>query len=204
MNSLFRFLRLAPGTIILPAVLLASKPSLAQEKAANLLLRADQNSSGPYAGEKASLCLLVYSNGKIIDSEWSRAGAETVDLEGKKTRSEKTVTFEYQVDERDILWKIGELEDFLKSKSVLHLAASFAPPHRSVDSFEVSTIQINLPHATTKIIEVQGYYSASLIEKTKYPTALVLLMDNLARLEDEATTKGRPSEPPADCRGQQK
>ena len=180
-------------------VLLLAKPSLAQEKPANLLLKVDQTSSGPSAGEKASLCLRVYSNGKIIDSEWSRAGMETVDQDSKKTRPEKTVSFEYQVDERDVLWQIGELEDFLKSKPVLHLAASFRPPHRPVDFVEISTIQISLPNAKTKTINVREYYAASLIEKTKYPTALVLLMEKLAKLEDQVTTKGKPAEPPAEC-----
>jgi hypothetical protein len=204
MNFLFRLLRFASTLVIPLSVLLLANPSLAQEKPANLLLKVDQTSSGPYGGEKASLCLRVYSNGKIVDSEWSRAGVEIVDQNGKKTRAEKTVSFEYQVDERDVLWQIGELEDFLKSKPVLHLAASFDPPHRAVDFVEVSTIQINLPDAKTKTINVREYYAASLLEKTKYPTALVLLMDKLAKLEDEVTTKGKPSEPPADCQLQAK
>ena len=204
MNIRFRFFRFVPTLVIQLTALLLAKPALAQEKPVNLLLKVDQTSSGPYGGEKGSLCLLVYSNGKIVDSEWSRAGGEIVDQNGKKTRAEKTVSYEYQVDERDVLWQIGELEDFLKSKPVLHLAASFDPPHRPVDFVEVSMIQINLPRAKTKTITVREYYAASLIEKAKYPTALVLLMDKLARLEDDATTKGKPSEPPADCHLQAK
>jgi hypothetical protein len=204
MNFLFRLLRFASTLVLTLFALLLAKPSLAQEKPASLLLKVDQTSSGPYGGEKASLCLRVYSNGKIVDSEWSRAGVEIVDQDGRKTRAEKTASFEYQVDERDILWQIGELEDFLKSKPVLHLAASFDPPHRPVDFVEVSTIQINLPDAKTKTINVREYYAASLIEKTKYPAALVVLMDKLAKLEDEVTTKGKPSEPPADCQLQAK
>jgi hypothetical protein len=200
----FLSLRLAPRLTISLSALLLVTPSLAQEKPATLLLKVDQNSSGPYGGEKASLCLLVYSNGRIVDSEWSRAGAEVVEQDGKKTRPEKTVSFEYQIDERDVLWQIGELEDFLKSKAVSHLAASYDPPHRPVDFVEISTIQINLPHAKTKTITVREYYAASLIEKAKYPTALVLLMDKLARLEDEATTKGKTSEPPGGCPLQRK
>lgn len=199
MKILFRFLRFAPMVAIPLSALLWAKPSLAQEKPATLLLKVDQTASGPYGGEKASLCLLVYSNGKIVDSEWSKAGVETVDQDGKKTRAEKTVDYEYNIDERDVLWQIGELEDFLKSKPVLRLAASFDPPHRPVDFVETSTILIHLPRAKTKTIKVREYYAASLIEKTKYPTALVLLMDKLARLEDEVTAKGKPSEPPLDC-----
>jgi hypothetical protein len=199
MKILFRFLRFAPELAILLSAFLLAKPSVAQEKPATLLLKVDQTSSGPYGGEKASLCLRVYSNGKIVDSEWSRAGVEMADQDGKKSRSEKTVSSEYQVDERDVLWQIGELEDFLKSKPVLHLAASFAPPHRPVDFVEISTIQINLPHAKTKTINVREYYAASLVEKTKYPSALVILMDKLARIEDEVTEKGKPAERPSDC-----
>lgn len=201
MKMTFRFLRFAIAMVIFSS--LWAKRSLAQETPA-LLLKVDQTSSGPYGGEKASLCLRVYSNGRIVDSEWSRAAAEMVDQDGKKTRPEKTVSFECQVDERDVLWQIGELEDFLKSKPVQHLADSFAPPHRPVDFVEISRIQINLPRAKTKTITVREYYAASMIEKTKYPTALVLLMDKLARLEDEATAKGRPSEPLADCQLQDK
>jgi hypothetical protein len=181
-------------TMLLSALLLS-----AQEKPANLLLEVNQASTGPYGGEKASLCLLVYANGKIVDSEWSRTGAEIIDQDGKKTKAENTVSFEYHVDERDVLWQIGELEDFLKSKPVLRLAASFDPPHRAVDFVEISTIQINLPRAKTKTINVREYYATSLIEKTKYPSALVILMDKLARIESEATQKGKPAERPADC-----
>jgi hypothetical protein len=199
MDSLLRLLRSVSTLASLLFALLLAKPSLAQEKPANLLLKVDQTSSGPYGGEKASLCLLVYSNGKIVDSEWSRAGVEIIGQDGKKTRAEKTVSYEYHVDQRDVLWQIGELEDFLKSKPVLHLAASFDPPHRAIDFVEISIIQINLPRAKTKTINVREYYAASLIEKTKYPSALVILMDKLARLEDEATEKGKPAERPADC-----
>ena len=199
MNFILRFLRFVSTLAILLSALLLAKPSLAQEKPANLLLKVDQASSGPYGGEKASVCLLVYSNGKIVDSEWSRAGVEIIDQNGKKARAEKTVSYEYHVDERDVLWQIGELEDFLRSKPVLHLAASFDPPHRAVDFVEISTIQINLPRAKTKTIKVREYYAASLIEKTKYPSALAILMDKLARIEDEATQKGKPAERPTDC-----
>jgi len=199
MNSLLRFLRFVSPLASLLCALLFAKPSVAQEKPAHLLLKVDQGSSGPYGGEKASLCLLVYSNGKIVDSEWSRAGVEILDQDGKKSRAEKTVSYEYHVDERDVLWQIGELEDFLKSKAVLRLQPSFEPPHRAVDFVELSTIQVNLPNAKTKTINVREYYAASLIEKTKYPSALVILMDKLARIEDEATRKGKPAERPTDC-----
>ena len=196
----FRLLQFAARLVLLPCALLLAEPSLAQDQPARLLLKVDQRSSGPFGGEQESLCLRIYSNGKILDSEWSRAGVEIVDQDGKRTRSEKRVSFEYQVDERDVLWQIGELEDFLKSKPVLHLARSFDPPHHPVDFFEISTIQISLRDAKTKTIKVREYYAASLIEKTKYPTALVLLMEKLARLEDETTAKGKPSEPAVDCR----
>jgi hypothetical protein len=65
-------------------------------------------------------------------------------------------------------------------------------------------VSIELPHARTKTINVREFYAASLVERTKYPTALVLLMEELARLEDEATQKGKPSEPPTDCQLQTK
>jgi hypothetical protein len=122
------------GVVFLFALLLAA-PRHAQENPGNLLLKLDQMSSGP-GGGRSFLCLRVYSNGKILESEWSRAGVEVVDQTGKTTTSAKTNSFEYRVDQRDVLWRIGELEEFLKSKPVLHLASSFAPPHRPVDFAE--------------------------------------------------------------------
>jgi hypothetical protein len=183
---------------------LASGSLLSQDQHPRLLLKVDQSSSGPSEGEKESLCVRIYSNGRIINSEWSSAATEETEKNGKRSRSEKTVTFEYQIPKEDLDWKFSEFEDLLRSKSVLDLTTSYGPPHPPTRSVEVSTIQIALPDAKTKTISLRNYYDASLIEMTEYPAALVILMDELARIEDEATKEGKRSETPIDCHLQEK
>lgn len=175
-----------------------SSTSYAQAKPEHLLVKVDQVSSGPMGGEKTSLCLRIYDSGRIVDSEWSRAGVQVVDSNGNKTRSEKTETSEYQIPQGD-RWQMQELADFTKSKSVAHLSSSFPPSHPPIDFVENSTIGIMLPNGKTKTITVREYYSASLVERAKYPSALVLLMERLAQIEDEVAQKGKRIEPPADC-----
>jgi len=187
-----------PIAAVFVIVILSVRPCFAQESSARLLLKIDQTSSGPFAGQRGSLCVQVYSNGRVVYSDWSRSGIGIVDKTGKETRSEKTVSLEYRVPEKDS-WEISELEDFLVSKPVLHLSSYFAPPHRPIDFFETSLVQIVLPTGMTKRINLREFYVASLVEKAKYPSALVILMDRIARIEDEVSEKGKPIEPPADC-----
>jgi hypothetical protein len=169
-----------------------------QENQHQLMIKVDQKSSGPFAGQRGSLCLRVYASGRITLSEWSTAAGSTVDKAGKETRSETTVNLEYSFPRED-LYRMSELEEFLTSKAVQKLPATFARPHRPVDFFETSEIQITHPSGRSKKISVPEYYAASLVERTKYPSVLLILMDQLARLEDEVTEKGKPAEPSADC-----
>jgi len=183
---------------ILIGALVSAGYCYSQENQQRLIIKVDQKSSGPFGGQRGSLCLRVYINGRITLSEWSTAAASIVDKAGKETRSETTVNLEYSLPRED-LYRMSELEEFLTSKAVLKLPTTFARPHRPVDFFETSKIQIIHPSGRAKQISVSEYYTASLVEKTRYPSVLLILMDQLARLEDEVTEKGKPAEPSADC-----
>lgn len=184
------------GLVSLIAV--CSLSALSQENQSKLLLKVDQRSSGPLGGQKNALCLRVYSDGKIVEAEWSTSAVSITDAAGKATRPEKTTAFEYQF-QNDDLWRVKELTEFLESKPVQHLSLKFRPLHRSVDFLEVSMVEFMGP-TPPKQLNVINYYDSSLTERTKYPPALVILMDKLASLEDLASQKGRFTEPPADCR----
>jgi hypothetical protein len=184
---------------VVQAALLSAGLCLSQEQPVRLILKFDQTTSGPYFGQRESLCLRVYANGRVIYSDWSRSAMSVVDKTGKETSPEKTVSREYSAPEND-LWQIDELDEFLKSKAVLRLAGAFGPPHRPVDFFETSDVEIPRSNLQPKRISVREYYVASLVEKTKYPPALLILMDRIARIKDEAADKGKPAEPPADCK----
>jgi len=169
-----------------------------QENQQRLIIKVDQKSSGPFSGQRGSLCLRVYTNGRVTLSEWSTAAGSIVDKAGKETRSETTANLEYSFPQRD-LYRVSELEEFLTSKAVQKLPATFARPHRPIDFFETSEIEIPHPGGRPKQISVPEYYAASLLERAKYPSVLLILMDQLARLEDEVTEKGKPAEPSSDC-----
>jgi len=90
--------------------------------------------------------------------------------------------------------------ELLQSKAVRRLKGYFPPPHRPVDFVEISTVQAFLPDHTTKRIVTREYYVSSLVERTKYPSALVILMDGIERLEKKVAEKGTPTEIGADCK----
>jgi hypothetical protein len=175
---------------------------LAQGKAATPVLKVEQNSSGPLGGEKEASCLTLYSDGRAVSASFSKAGVEIRDEHGKVTRPESGDSREYRFPERDS-WQVSEFVEFLQSKAVKRLNSYFPPPHRPIDFVEISTVQVFFPDGTNKQIVTREYYVASLIEKTKYPSALVLLMDRIEQLEGKVSEKGTPVAVPPECKFEQ-
>ena len=170
----------------------------AQEKAtAKLILKVDETVDGPLGGQKSSSCLRVYSDGKVLYASWRNSGMTIIDKEtGKKSRPEKTISVEHHLENADE-W---ELSSFLESKVLKGIPDKYAPPHRPIDYFENVTVRIISPNGRERQISTREFYVASLEEKSRYPSALILLMGKIDEIEKEANEKGKPTEIPSDCR----
>jgi hypothetical protein len=177
---------------------LPGPPCPAQEKArAKLILKVDETVEGPLGGQKSSSCLRVYSDGKVLYARWWNSGMTIVDKEtGKKSGPEKIVSVEHRLEGGDE-W---ELSSFIESKALKGLPDKFAPPHRPIDYFEDVTVRLIGPNGTERRISTREFYVASLEEKSRYPSALIVLMDKIDEIEKAANEKGKPAEIPADCR----
>ncbi len=179
-------------------VLLSSSVCAAQDKApARLILKVDAIVSGPFDGQRSSSCTRVYSDGKVLYASWRNSAATVVDKQsGKESRPEQTVSLGYHLEKSDV-W---ELSSFLESKILYKLPEKVAPPHPPIDYFEEVTVQIIGLKGVQKLISTREFYVASLEEKARYPSALIVLMDKIDEIENEVNAKGKPSEIPSDCR----
>lgn len=171
----------------------------AQEKSSDLVLKVEQTTLGPMGGQKGASCLKLYSGGRFVYFRWSISGMSLQDKDGKIWHPDMRETREYLFPERDS-WQISQFMEFLQSKSVGRLKPYFAPPHEPIDYFETSTVHVFLPAGKSKQLQTREYYVASLVEKAKYPSALILLMDKIEQLEDTVTEKGTPTKEPPDCK----
>jgi len=171
----------------------------AQDKPPNVLLRAYHGSSGPFDGEKGASCFMLYSDGRLVQVSSSTAAMGVADERGKVTHPESTASREYRFPERDS-WQVSGYVDFLQSGALRKLNSYFPPPHRPIDYVETSTVEVFFPNGKRKQIQAREYYVASLEEKAKYPSALIILMDRLEQLEDTVAQKGIPTQEPEDCR----
>jgi hypothetical protein len=169
----------------------------AQETPHNrLILKVDENASGPYGGQKSSSCLRVYSDGRVTYARWWNSAATIVDSVAKKeSRPEHTVSVEHRLRNEDV----RELSRFLESKAVKRLPAKSGPPHQAIDYFESVSVEVFDSKGNSKKIFTREYYVADLVEKSRYPSALILLMDRIGQIEAEANDKGKSTEIPPDC-----
>ena len=142
---------------------------------------------------------MLYSDGRLIQASSSTAAMGVQDENGKVTHPERTDYREYRFPERDS-WQVSSFVDFLQSKPLFKLKSYFPPPHPPIDFVETSTVEVPLPNGKIKQIQTREYYVASLVEKAKYPSALIILMDKLEQLEDTVSEKGTPTESSSDCR----
>jgi len=178
-------------------ILLVSLACSAQEKASsNLILKVDESVRGPFGGQKSSSCLRVYSDGKVLYARWWNSFATVVDEKtGEESRRENTVSVEHHLGDGD-KW---ELSSFLESKVLKSLPEKFDPPHQPIDYFESVTVRIIAPNGKQKQISTREFYMANLEEKSRYPSALIVLMDKIDEIEREANEKGKPVSPSPDC-----
>lgn len=183
---------------IVPFVFLFVVLSSAQDKPATVLLRAYHGSSGPFGGEKGQSCFLLYSNGRLVQVSSSTAAMGIRDKHGDVVHPETKASREYRFPASDS-WQVNGYLDFLQSKALRKLTSYFPPPHPPVDFVETSTVEVFLPHGKTKRIQAREYYVASLEEKAKYPSALIILMDTLEKMENAVAEKGTATQAPVDC-----
>jgi len=175
---------------------LVAVPSFAQSKSEILLLSVDRTTDGPFGGQKSSSCLRLYSDGTLhYVSAWTSASSRFDDTTGKKIEDRHFEAFEQRLDKLDVF----ELSQLFQSRKVRSLPERFAPPHRPIDYFETQTVAITAPGRTSKSISTREYYVASLEEKTRYPAALVVLLDQIPKLEEDAAKEGKPISASADC-----
>jgi hypothetical protein len=174
----------------------------AENKPSPLVLAVEETSSGPFGGQKSRSCLRVYSDGRMVFASWSTSPVDIEDENGKVTRPEKTYARAYQFPERDS-WEISSFIEFLESKPVRRLKSYFPPPHTAIDYFETTTVRWTPKNGKEKQVQTREYYVASLIEKTKYPAALIILMGKIEELENTVHEKGTDVEVPSDCKLQQ-
>jgi hypothetical protein len=158
-------------------------------------LKVDEISRGPFGGQKSASCLRVYADRTVIYAEWSTSAVTLVDRAGTESRPEHTSAFSYQLSDGDFL----ELSGLLESKAVTKLSENFGPPHKPVDYFERVSVEIPHEKGPSKKLSTREYYVADLEEKTRYPSALILLMDRIDQMEKAATSTGVPTEVPNDC-----
>lgn len=178
-------------------ILLPSWPCSAQKEALpRLILKVDETVNGPMGGERSSSCLRIYSDGRVIYASWRNSAMKIIDKEtGRESRPGKTISVEHHLDSVDG-WELPRL---LESKALKNIPNNFDPPHRPIDYFEQVTIGIFGAKGTKKLISTREYYVASLEEKTRYPSALILLMEKIDQIEKAASEQGRPTEIPSDC-----
>jgi hypothetical protein len=169
----------------------------AEEKTpSKLILKVDEAVSGPFGGQTSASCLRVYSDGRVVyASRWNSAFS-VVDAAGQESRPEHKVSVEHHLEEGDAF----ELSAFFESKALKRLSDKFAPPHPPIDYFETTSVQIMLPRGRSKQISTREFYVADMEEKTRYPAALIVLMDKIDEIEKQAADKGKPIESPPDCR----
>jgi hypothetical protein len=168
---------------ILLFVLLSQMPAVKPEP--QIVLRVDEDTNGPFGGERSKRCLRVYNNGTIYMGSHSLAGFIEKDQHGNETRPERKQFRQFKIES----YEVSYLADLSESKEFRSLRDFYRPPHSAIDYF--STIRVRLEIGKfTKQITTREYYVASMAEKARYPSALVVLMEWIERTETEALQKG--------------
>ena len=180
------------------ALVLVGISCAAQDEPVHVVLRAWQGSSGPFGGQKGKSCFMLYADGRIVECSSSSSALGVRDERGHVTHSEKSESREYRFPERDS-WQIENFLDFLQSKPLRLLDSYFPPPHKPIDYIETSTVEVLLPKGKIKQISTREYYVASLVEKARYPSALIILMDKIEELEHIVSERGKPLGVPLEC-----
>jgi len=170
---------------------------LGQEKnPAKVVLKVDEDVSGPLGGQRSASCLRVYSDGRVLHARWWNAAMAELDKNGKEVKGEQTLAVEHVLAS----WEVWELSNFLESSALKDLPDKFPPPHRPVDYFESVVLQFTGANGTKRRISTREFHVASLEEKASYPSALLVLMNRIGEIERDANENGKSTQVPADCR----
>lgn len=183
------------AALLLGFLLSAARCLAQQEITRKLVLKVDETTAGPFGGQKSSSCLRVYSDDQVRYASWRTSAASVADGQGHVSRPEHTISVVLALE----MGTASELSDFVQSRLVRGLTAAFGPPHRPIDYFETDSIEIPLPKGGAKKVSVREFYVASLEEKSRYPAALVVLMQEIDRIESKASADGTPADVPPDC-----
>lgn len=158
------------------------------------VLRIEVEATGPFAGEASRTCTVIFPTGRVWTASWVRSWV-WIDSPAKPTVRNQLDSKEYMFRESDLYG----LEDLLDSREMRNLPSTFKPPHTPIDYFETTKLSISRGETQEQTIELREYYVASLSEKARYPSALVVLLGRVAELEEAVKSKGKPVEPPAEC-----
>lgn len=159
-------------------------------------LKVEQMSNGPFVGQKSVSCLTIYPDGRVTYFHRWNPGKVGVDAKtGKKVLLEQAFSVESRLSRADLL----ELPVFLESEAVQGLRDSFAVPHVFIDYHESTTVEINGSDAKQKRIVTYDYGTADLERKSQLPAALVVLMDKIEEIKNQAALKGKTANIPLDC-----
>jgi hypothetical protein len=184
---------------LLVSILLSGYLLAAQNNTSRLVVTVGTASSGPFGGQSGLSCFAIYSDGEAFTFALSSEGVGSKDASGKVIHSEKQESRVYRFPEKD-LWRIEGFADFLDSKAVRGLKAYYPPPHRPIDFVETTVVNWSPVKGQPKGMQVREYYVASLDEKAKYPSALIVLMDSIDQFETIVTEKGTPGAENPGCR----
>jgi len=150
-----------------------------------IVLRVDEDTHGPFGGERSKSCLRVYDDGTVYMGSHSLAGFIEKDERGKETRAEKAEFRQHKLESYEIFY----LTNLSESKEFRSLRDAYGPPHHAIDYF--STTNVYLQNGKfSKQLATREYYVASMAEKARYPSALVVLMEWIDRTETDAFDKG--------------
>lgn len=186
-------------TLLTLSLLLFGKSTFSQTALSpnpTLIIAVDEDSYGPIGASRSLSCLRVYSNGKVTYARWWRSGITLVDSEtGKKEPQEHGASFEYQLEK----YAADELSDFMQSKPVLKLSDSFAPPHAAIDYFETTHMKFQ-SKIVSKEITAREFFVASLVERARYPSALLVLLQRVDEIRKDAENRGKADNVPKMCK----
>ncbi len=184
------------ASLLLVTLLSGFAYSAQKKDSGKLLLKLDETTNGPFGGQKSRSCLRLYSDGLVNYASWWNSAASVVDKEtGQKTRPEHTVSVAHHLEDGDA----EELARFFQSRVIKRLPDNFGPPHKPIDYIEQILIQITEPNGSAKQISTREFYVADLEEESRYPSALIVLMNKIDEIEREANSKGTPVAVPPDC-----
>jgi len=149
----------------------------------HLLVRLNETTSGPVGGQKGFGCLEIYDDGQVSYFHAARwDGVTFQDQNGHKVNFDSTRKTQTKLEE----YEVSQLREFLKTKDFKSLDASFPPPHTPIDYFEATHIEAFENDQLTKAIDVREFRVASMVERQRYPASLLILMNDLEKIEERA------------------